>query len=50
MGTATLAATRWIYDEATKTLFTSDMWTHTWREQTDGPWIIQDGDDDPISA
>ncbi len=24
-----LIATRWIYDEATKTMFTSDMWTHT---------------------
>ena len=42
-----LIATRWIYDEATKTLFTSDSWTHTWRERPDGPWIIQDGDDDP---
>jgi hypothetical protein len=42
-----LIATRWIYDAVTKTLFTSDMWTHTWRETPDGPWIIQDGDDDP---
>ena len=42
-----LIATRWIYDEATKTLFTSDMWTHTRRDAPDGPWIIQDGDDDP---
>jgi hypothetical protein len=42
-----LIATRWIYDEQTKTLFTSDMWTHTWRDRPDGPWIIQDGDDDP---
>lgn len=42
-----LIATRWIYDAATKTLFTSDMYTHTWRERVDGPWIIQDGDDDP---
>ena len=41
-----LIATRWIYDGATKTLFTSDMWTHTWRERPDGPWIIEDGDDD----
>ena len=23
------------------------MWTHTWRDAPDGPWIIQDGDDDP---
>jgi hypothetical protein len=42
-----LIATRWIYDAATKTLFTSDMYTHTWRDRADGPWIIQDGDDDP---
>ena len=42
-----LIATRWIYDEATKTMFTSDMCTHTWRDRPDGPWIIQDGDDDP---
>ena len=42
-----LIATRWIYDAATKTLFTSDMFTHTWRDRPDGPWIIQDGDDDP---
>ena len=42
-----LIATRWIYDEATKTMFTSDMFTHTWRDRADGPWIIEDGDDDP---
>ena len=42
-----LIATRWIYDEATKTLFTSDMYTHVWRDRPDGPWIIQDGDHDP---
>jgi hypothetical protein len=42
-----LIATRWIYDAASKTLFTSDMYTHTWRDRPDGPWIIQDGDDDP---
>src|SRR5262245_53239410 len=42
-----LIATRWIYDAATKTLFTSDMYTHTWRDRPDGPWIIRDGDDDP---
>jgi flavorubredoxin len=36
-----------LYDAATKTLFTSDMYTHTWREGAEGPWIIQDGDDDP---
>jgi hypothetical protein len=42
-----LIATRWIYDGATKTMFTSDMYTHTWRDRPDGPWVIQDGDDDP---
>ena len=42
-----LIATRWIYDEATKTMFSSDMFTHTWRDRPDGPWIIRDGDDDP---
>ena len=41
-----LIATRWIYDEATKTLFTSDMFSHVWRQQLDGPWIVQDGDED----
>ena len=35
---------------ATKTLFTSDMFTHTWRDRPDGPWIIQDGDDDPTDS
>ena len=28
-----LIATRWLYDRATRTLFTSDMFTHVWREQ-----------------
>jgi hypothetical protein len=23
------------------------MWTHTWRARPEGPWIIQDGDEDP---
>jgi flavorubredoxin len=41
-----LIATRWIYDAATKTLFTSDMFTHVWRDRPDGPWIVQDGDAD----
>ena len=41
-----LIATRWIYDAATKTLFTSDMFTHVWRARPDGPWLLQDGDND----
>ena len=34
-----LIATRWIYDQVTKTLFTSDSFTHEWRDQEDGPWM-----------
>jgi hypothetical protein len=40
-----LIATRWLYDRATKTLFASDMFTHTWRDRADGPWIVTDADD-----
>lgn len=41
-----LIATRWIYDGATKTLFTSDMFTHVWRTRPDGPWLLRDGEQD----
>lgn len=41
-----LIATRWIYDRATKTLFTSDMFTHVWRDRPDGPWVLGDGEVD----
>jgi hypothetical protein len=44
-----LIATRWLYDQATRTLFSSDMFTHIWRARPDGPWIVTD-DDDQISA
>ena len=40
-----LIATRWLYDRATRTLFSSDMFTHVWRPRTDGPWIVTDDDD-----
>ena len=40
-----LIATRWLYDRATKTLFSSDMFTHVWRDSDDGPWIVTDTDD-----
>lgn len=39
-----LLSTAWIYDEATRTLFTSDMFTHVWSDKADGPWLIE-GDD-----
>src|SRR5204863_1121116 len=40
-----LIATRWLYDQATRTLFSSDMFTHVWRAGADGPWIVTDHDD-----
>ena len=40
-----LIATRWLYDRATKTLFSSDMFTHVWRGRADGPWIVTEADD-----
>src|SRR5712691_8774052 len=40
-----LIATRWLYDRATRTLFSSDMFTHVWRARADGPWIVTDVDD-----
>jgi hypothetical protein len=44
-----LIATRWLYDRVTRTLFSSDMFTHVWRACADGPWIVTD-DDDTTSA
>jgi hypothetical protein len=39
-----LIATRWLYDRATRTLFSSDMFTHVWRDTANGPWIVQESD------
>src|SRR5882724_8191418 len=44
-----LIATRWLYDQATWTLFSSDMFTHVWLARADGPWVVTD-DDDTTSA
>jgi hypothetical protein len=44
-----LIATRWLYDRATRTLFSSDMFTHVWREGENGPWIVTESDNDPAS-
>jgi flavorubredoxin len=44
-----LIATRWLYDHATRTLFSSDLFTHVWREAESGPWIVTDADNDPTS-
>ena len=44
-----LIATRWLYDRATKTLFSSDMFTHVWRDSETGPWIVTDTDNNSTS-
>ena len=40
-----LIGTRWSYDHASKTLFSSDMFTHVWRASPAGPWVVEDGED-----
>lgn len=45
-----LIATRWLYDRATRTLFSSDMFTHVWRDGPQGPWIVTEADNDPTST
>jgi hypothetical protein len=35
-----LIGTRWMYDQATRTLFTSDMFSHEWSQSQDGPWSL----------
>jgi hypothetical protein len=42
-----LIATRWLYDRATRTLFSSDLFTHLWRDGATGPWVVTDADNDP---
>ncbi len=44
-----LIATRWLYDRATRTLFSSDMFTHVWRDSQNGPWIVTEADNDSTS-
>ena len=41
-----LIATRWLYDHATKTLFSSDLFTHVWRDSDSGPWFVTKADND----
>jgi flavorubredoxin len=41
-----LIATRWLYDRSTRTLFSSDMFTHVWRDTATGPWIVDETDND----
>lgn len=44
-----LIATRWLYDYATKTLFSSDLFTHLWRDRETGPWFLTEADNDATS-
>jgi hypothetical protein len=39
-----LIGTRWIYDKATKTLFTSDSFSWEWSQDIDGPWELRNQD------
>ncbi len=39
-----LITTMWIYDEATRTLFSSDMFSHVWQDNPEGPWLVEDDD------
>ncbi len=39
-----LINTRWMFDYNTKTLFTSDSFSHEWSDSLDGPWDIADKD------
>jgi flavorubredoxin len=35
-----LINTRWMFDQNTRTLFTSDSFSHEWSDSADGPWSI----------
>jgi hypothetical protein len=35
-----LINTRWMFDRNTRTLFTSDSFSHQWSDSPDGPWSI----------
>ncbi|MDE0330326.1 MAG: hypothetical protein OXL41_00505 [Nitrospinae bacterium] len=37
-----LISTRWIYDAETRTLFTSDMFSHLWANVAEGPWMLDE--------
>ena len=45
-----LIGTRWMYDEATRTLFTSDMFSHEWSQSADGPWTADASDSSTTAA
>ena len=47
--TLRILATFWGYEEETKTLFTSDAFTHVTNEAPDGPLLLDSLDDDPTT-
>jgi flavorubredoxin len=40
-----LINTRWMFDQVTRTLFTSDSFSHVWSDSADGPWTISAAED-----
>ncbi|MDE0781440.1 MAG: hypothetical protein OSB67_11910 [Alphaproteobacteria bacterium] len=44
-----LINTMWIYDEVSKTLFSSDMFSHLWSDREDGPWLLGDNETDDVT-
>jgi hypothetical protein len=44
-----LINTMWIYDETSKTLFSSDMFSHLWSDREDGPWLLGDNETDDVT-
>ncbi|RXN85278.1 hypothetical protein C7R54_22570 [Achromobacter aloeverae] len=45
-----LISTRWMYDAATHTLFTSDTFSHEWSQEEDGPWTTTAADNRTSAA
>jgi hypothetical protein len=45
-----LINTRWMFDQVTRTLFTSDSFSHEWSDSADGPWAISAADSSTTSA
>jgi flavorubredoxin len=45
-----LINTRWMFDQVTRTLFTSDSFSHNWSDSADGPWSLTADDDKTTSA
>lgn len=41
-----LINTLWNYDAASKTLFSSDMFSHLWSDREDGPWLLGGNEED----